>query len=557
MTTRLKLSELNLDDLESLYEEVTKDFLAVKVRDLFLDIILPCAIYYPAVRKAARTMRIVVMAEKGQLYEHDFHEFLAKEEIEEVFIRKEDEGVYYEYLIANAQKVLKSSDTSTEKKTEILYNNAEAIVEKVYRERPTRANIAMGEQLIGNFAAHVSTDKVTSHALLSLFSKDYHSFSHCVQVALLGMAFCRFMRWKPREVKDFGLGALFHDVGKNAIPDEILKKPSRLDASEFDMIKKHSLLGYQQIKDTQKLSKDQLAVVLHHHEARDGSGYPHRLKDDSIHKYARVARIVDVFDALTTKRVYKDALPRAEALKLMNDEMRHTFDPKLFDAFREFIQAEERAPELFQGHRINIEMGSEALVQAEEAGSRMKAILVGMEPEKYMVFRIRGSAEAVEPPACGTRTAVGYSHAGSIYRFQADVLAFIDRPFPLLILSYPKQVERIEHRKTQRITCSITAEARIGNDLYKGVMVDLSVSGCRFVTIPSETQKITGIRMDEDVTLYTDFAGKLHEEQIFGKVRNARFDQERCVLGILFVDMREEARQCIDSLARHEKQARN
>jgi HD-GYP domain-containing protein (c-di-GMP phosphodiesterase class II) len=543
MKSHLKLREFDFDDLEAAFDRVTKDYLAVKVRDFFPATALPCGIYYPAVRKSDKSVRLALLLKQSQIYEHDFHESLMSQEISEVYIRKEDEEAYNAYFVANLQKLLQSSHLATEKKTELLYDNAETIVKKAFRERPNRANIAMGEQLISSFTSHISTDHVSSHALLSLFSKDYMTFSHCVQVALLGMSLCRFMRWKPVEVADFGLGALFHDVGKNVIPDEILNKPGKLDADEFDMIKKHPLLGYQQIKDTQRMSKDQLTVVLHHHEARDGSGYPYRLKGDSIHKYARVARIVDVFDALTTKRPYKNAIATAKALKIMHEEMRETFDPAVFDAFVKFVQAERRTEDVIQGQRINIELGNEALIQVEGSSTRMKAVLIGMELAKYVVFRIRGLMTCGE----GARADIRYARAGSIYGFQSDVIAFIQHPFPLLFLSYPKRVEMIEQRKEPRVDCSISAEIQIREVLFTGKIGDLSATGCRFcITLP-EAETANSIRVNDEITLHTDFSGALGREQLLGRIQNTRFDQERGLLGILFLDMSADARNYIDT----------
>jgi len=543
MKTRLKLREFDFDDLESAFDNVTKDYLPIKARDLFPSTILPCGLYYPAVSKTDKSVRLAELLAKGQIYDPDFQQFLLSQEVAEVYIRKEDEEAYNAYFVANLQKLLQSSNLPTDKKTELLYDNAETIVKKVFRERPSRANIAMGEQLIGSFTSHISTDHVSSHALLSLFSKDYVTFSHCVQVALLGMSLCRFMRWKPVEVADFGLGALFHDVGKNVIPDEILNKPGKLDVDEFEMIKKHPLLGYQQIKNTQRMSKEQLTVVLHHHEARDGSGYPYRLKGDSIHKYARVARIADVFDALTTKRPYKNALPTAKALQIMHEEMKETFDPAIFDAFVKFVQAERRTEEILQGQRINIELGNEALIQVEGASSRMRAVLMGMELAKYVVFRIRGLTKCGE----GMRADVRYARAGSIYGFRSDVIAFIQHPFPLLFLSYPKIVEMIEHRKEPRVDCSIGAEIQIGDALFTGEIVDLSATGCRFCLVLPDTETANSIRVNDEVTLHTDFSGALGREQLRGRIQNTRFDQERGLLGILFLDMSADMRKHVNA----------
>jgi HD-GYP domain-containing protein (c-di-GMP phosphodiesterase class II) len=128
---------------------------------------------------------------------------------------------------------------------------------------------------------------------------------------------------------------MLHDVGKGAIDGKILNKPGKLDEREWDIIKEHPLTGADMLKESGEVGKDELIVVLGHHEKLDGSGYPHGLTGDNIHPYARIAALADIFDALTTKRAYKGAVRSFPALKIMRDEMASGLDPNLF---HEFVQ---------------------------------------------------------------------------------------------------------------------------------------------------------------------------------------------------------------------------
>jgi len=142
---------------------------------------------------------------------------------------------------------------------------------------------------------------------------------------------------EEREVLRYG--GLFHDIGKIAIRDDILLKPGKLTPEEYREIQRHPVAGRDLLKNMRTL-ESAMPVVYHHHERYDGSGYPEGLKGESIPLLARVASIADVYDALTTKRPYRDALTRAEALELMADECKKGWhDPTLFDLFLGLIEA--------------------------------------------------------------------------------------------------------------------------------------------------------------------------------------------------------------------------
>lgn len=133
-------------------------------------------------------------------------------------------------------------------------------------------------------------------------------------------------------------GALFHDFGKIAVPDRVLLKPGKLTEDEYAVIQRHPGKG-RELLQSMKTLVDSLDVVHHHHERMDGSGYPSGLSGESIPITARVTTIADVFDALTTKRVYREALSREKALGIMTDEVRKGWwDGRLLDELRGLLE---------------------------------------------------------------------------------------------------------------------------------------------------------------------------------------------------------------------------
>jgi response regulator RpfG family c-di-GMP phosphodiesterase len=128
------------------------------------------------------------------------------------------------------------------------------------------------------------------------------------------------------------LASPMHDIGKLAIPDEILNKPGKLTNEEFEVIKTHSVLGYDMLKNSDKaIMKAAATIALEHHEKFDGTGYPIGLRGDNIHIYGRITAVADVFDALGSDRVYKKAWPLNDILELSREERGRHFDPVLVD----------------------------------------------------------------------------------------------------------------------------------------------------------------------------------------------------------------------------------
>jgi putative two-component system response regulator len=163
-----------------------------------------------------------------------------------------------------------------------------------------------------------------------------------------------------------------HDVGKIGIPDRILLKPGKLDANEFDLMKKHSIIGGKILDNGDKFPVIRAGriIALQHHEKWDGSGYPHGLAGSEIHIYGRIVMVADIFDALTSERPYKKPFPLEKAFEIMQSDRGIFFDPELLDLFMdnrvEFIRVKEE----FGDHaeqEVSCEEG-EKLLFAENAG---------------------------------------------------------------------------------------------------------------------------------------------------------------------------------------------
>ena len=166
----------------------------------------------------------------------------------------------------------------------------------------------------------------------AIAQRDSDTNAHNYRVSIYAVRIGEALGLPDQTIRSLIKGSFLHDVGKIGIPDEILLKPGKLDEKEFEIMKTHVEKGHEIIKRSKWLS-DALEVVQSHHEKMTGKGYPERLAGGGIPITARIFTIADVFDALTSKRPYKDAWPFEEAMKIMNEGRGTDFDPLLLDAF--------------------------------------------------------------------------------------------------------------------------------------------------------------------------------------------------------------------------------
>lgn len=173
-------------------------------------------------------------------------------------------------------------------------------------------------------------------------STDRYTAGHCERVAdytcLLGGA----LGIHGRDLTWLRMGAFLHDVGKTEVPIDVLNKPSGLTPEEWELMKAHTTKG-DEIVASLEFPWEIRPIVRSHHEKWDGTGYPDQLKGHDIPLHARILCIADVFDALTTTRSYRPALPRAEALRIMKRDAGKHFDPELLEIFCTVLPPEERS----------------------------------------------------------------------------------------------------------------------------------------------------------------------------------------------------------------------
>jgi len=172
---------------------------------------------------------------------------------------------------------------------------------------------------------------------------DNYSYVHSLRVAVFLAHFGATLGMRGEELLTLASGGLLHDIGKMAIPFEVLNKPGILTPEEFALVKTHVQKAVDMLCQTEGMSKSAIIVARQHHEKLDGSGYPQGLKNGQLNELARMASIVDIFGALTDRRPYKDPIPPEEALAMMA-AMKHEIDQNLLGMFRGALLDAAREP---------------------------------------------------------------------------------------------------------------------------------------------------------------------------------------------------------------------
>jgi len=194
-------------------------------------------------------------------------------------------------------------------------------------------DVGGARQLVEDISESVARNPGAIISLARLKTADDYTYMHSVAVCAMMVALSRQLGLDEAQTRAAGTAGLLHDLGKVAMPIEVLNKPGKLTEAEFDIMKTHPTEGYKMLMASTGVDEVSLDVVLHHHEKMDGSGYPEGFKGDQISLYAKMGAVCDVYDAITSNRPYKAGWDPAESLRRMAEWANGHFDPRIFQAF--------------------------------------------------------------------------------------------------------------------------------------------------------------------------------------------------------------------------------
>ncbi|UQD53212.1 hypothetical protein C0971_15140 [Bacillus methanolicus] len=281
--------------------------------------------------KAIYNERGQILLNEGVVLGERLLERLQNKGISYIYIKdSETEDIQYKSPIPDK---LRRTAISTIESTFLQLQNNSKLSESFVIEKASKQLI----ELIRNLHSHLKNDTDLLNLLTDVCSYDQYIFTHSLNVTLYSLAIGMHLKLSTKNLETLGLGAILHDVGKMKVPAEILMKPGKLTEEEFEEIKKHSEEGFRILRNVQTIPLLVAHCAFQHHERLNGSGYPRGIKGNEIHEFGKIIAVADVFDAVTSNRVYRQAMLPHEGLEILYAGAGSLFEIKIVEAFRKAV----------------------------------------------------------------------------------------------------------------------------------------------------------------------------------------------------------------------------
>lgn len=246
---------------------------------------------------------------------------------ESFYILSAERGRYHGFV----REGLVSEQLSTKQKALILRESTMVLVEELFERPDIEQALHDARGVVEDFVQFMDSDAEAMVNLIGLSSHDFYTYNHSLDVSIYSLGLGQAVGFRGGDLRELGLGGLFHDIGKRHIPIEIICKNGPLTDPEWMQMQKHPQYGLMILNDHSS-SEAIKACAFEHHESMAGNGYPQNLTAAEIHAMARVVSVADTYDALTTKRSYNDPMMPTDAISLMSGKLATRYDPEVMRA---------------------------------------------------------------------------------------------------------------------------------------------------------------------------------------------------------------------------------
>jgi putative nucleotidyltransferase with HDIG domain len=278
-----------------------------------------------------------------------------------------NKGIDAVYIKDEISKDIKLKEPVTEKTRSKSRQQIRQAVENL--KQNNRIDISKVDTQITNIIEELITNKDLLAGMVKINNKDNYTFNHSVNVAILALKLGIALNYSQPKLKELGLGAMLHDIGKLEIDSQLLTKTGNLTKKEYETIQQHPSEGAKLVQNNYNLPATALHIIKYHHERINGSGYPEGKTSHSIHNFALITGIADVFDALTSNRPYRDRWSNKKALELIASKAGSEFDRNLVERFRQNIAFYPT------GIKVNLSNGQTAIVKGQNNNFPQRPII--------------------------------------------------------------------------------------------------------------------------------------------------------------------------------------
>ena len=287
-----------------------KAYIPISLKSLRIDTVIDFDLYVKI-----NGEYVLYRANETAFSEHS-RQALLEHNVPNVLVSSEDCGGYQKYIEEHLQDILNDDTVDDSSKARIMHDTAMLLIKDVMIKPTSVEVIQRSVKMVETTVMHNLQNANAFRNMLRVMEFNYSIYTHSINVCTFSLTLAQAAGISdPDQLTRLGLGALLHDVGKTRIDESILNKKGALTPEEWILIKKHPQWGFEIILETDIIPHDSHYPILQHHEREDGSGYPRGRESGDIHPFSKIVAIADVFDAMTTQRVYRDAVETFPALK--------------------------------------------------------------------------------------------------------------------------------------------------------------------------------------------------------------------------------------------------
>lgn len=259
---------------------------------------------------------------------------------DKLFIDGADVATYHAHLKENWREIVARDDLPTLSRVGVMSDVMRDVLSKEFSGGDASKILSVSQELGSATCAVIADCPLAVGQLLNVLHHDYGTFTHSTNVSIFCVLLARQLGYSAQDLEDIAVGGLVHDLGKLRIDSAILNKPGKLNDDEFRVVKEHPTIGYRELCKQDDMSFAQLMMVYQHHEKMNGSGYPVGCSANEIHPWARICAVVDVYEALTSNRPYRQPASRETALAILNNGDGSEFDSEVLECWRTVLKTQ-------------------------------------------------------------------------------------------------------------------------------------------------------------------------------------------------------------------------
>lgn len=282
--------------------------------------------------------RFELIVNKNSKINKSLFDSVSSRKNEDVFINVKDKLKYQNDLQEYISSVIDNENVSRDLKAKLINDIARNVITDIFEEELTFERIKKIDEVLDYSIDFILKDEKALQSMLKITSYDYYTSTHCMDVSTYAIGFGSYLNLKKSDLKLLGKGALFHDIGKKDVCKSITCKKGKLTFDELEEMKNHPTFSVRMLKQKGETNQRLLNIIEQHHEKCDGSGYPKGLHAHEIDEFAKIVSICDIFNALTTRRTYKDRMSSFDAIKLMYSQMSEEICLDYLERFVKFLK---------------------------------------------------------------------------------------------------------------------------------------------------------------------------------------------------------------------------